>query len=216
MTPFPLGFKQLPDPRDARFPLGAIMKEPATIPIAKVWSPAPVNDQGDTSGCVGYSTHKFLGSEPMLQDTSALSPMDIYDDARENDEWPTGKETDSGTSVRAGLEVLRRHGLIEAYYWADGADQIMEYLLKFGPLVFGTNWYEGMFYPDADGMIHPTGKLVGGHAYFVYAGNWQDKTVTLRNSWSLTWGKSGDAIISLSDVEKLMQNGGVAAAVIEP
>lgn len=215
-TPFQLGFKQLPDPRDALYPLGAIMKETATIPISKVWSPGPVTDQGDESSCVGHSTFKLLTSEPVLQDPGIISPSFIYDEARENDEWPTGKETDSGTSVRAGLEVLRRHGLIEAYYWADGAEQILEYLLKFGPLIFGTNWYSDMFHPDSNGMLRVSGSLAGGHSYLVYAGSWQDRTVTLRNSWSESWGKSGDAIMSLADVDNLMRMGGVAAAVIEP
>lgn len=214
-TPFKLGFRQLPDPRDALYPLSMAMGEQATVPISKVWSPGPVTDQGDESSCVGHSTFKLMTSEPVLQDPGIISPAFIYDEARENDEWPTGKETDSGTSVRAGLEVLRRHGRIENYYWADGAEQILEYLLKFGPLVFGTNWYSDMFSPDSNGMLRVSGTLAGGHAYLVYAGSWQDKTVTLRNSWGPTWGKFGDAKMSLVDVAKLMQLGGVAAAVSE-
>lgn len=215
MTHPKLGFRQLPDPRDALYPLGAIMKETATIPVSKVWSPAPVNNQGDTSGCVGFSVHKLLGSEPMIQDTSILSPMDIYDEARENDEWPTGKETDSGTSVRAGLEVLRRHGLITAYFWGSNIDEVVQFLLTTGPVVLGVDWYNDCFSPNAKGVIHPTGGIVGGHAIFCYAADWNEKYVTLRNSWGPSWGRDGDCLLSFDDLDWLLRTG-VAAAVREP
>lgn len=212
MTPFPLGFRQLPDERDARYPLSDLMAGAGKRPVSKKWLPGEVLDQGRTSSCVGHACWQLLASEPTMC-LSNLSPYDIYGEARKIDEFPG--DADTGTSVRAGLNVLRNHGGIRAYYWAQGIDDAVEYLLKLGPLVLGIRWADSMFSPDAKGVIHPVGRGGGGHAIFAYAADWKGKFVTLRNSWNATWGKRGDCKISFTDLDKLLREGGVAAAVEE-
>lgn len=213
-APYRLGYKQKEDPRDARYPLAALMGAPVSIPVSKAWLPGGVLDQKQTSSCVGHACYQLLSSEPVLQEV-LLSPMDIYDEARRIDEWADNDDVDEGTSIRAGLNVLRRHGLIQEYYWADGVVQAPEYMLKFGPLVFGTDWTEGMFEPDARGIIRPTGRSAGGHAWFAYACHWQDRYITGMSSWGPDWGIGGSFKISLYDLEELFKRGGTAAAVIE-
>lgn len=216
--PFKLGYKQKSDPRDARYPLSALMavSPPVTQPVSKVWKPGDVNNQGDTNGCVGFSCFKFQTSEPYVLTPPLLTAEQIYAEARDNDEWTeTGSETDSGTSVRAGLNVLRRHGVIDSFYWADSADEVFDFVLKYGPVVLGTPWYEGFFHPDAAGFIHMTGMEVGGHAWFAYACDWKERALTFRNSWTEDWGRSGDARISLNDLRELFNRGATAAAVLE-
>lgn len=213
-APYRLGYKQKEDPRDARYPLSALMGAPTSIPVSKAWRPGAVSDQKQTSSCVGHACFQLLTSEPVLQEV-LLSPMDIYDEARRIDEWADNDDVDEGTSVRAGLNVLRRHGLIQEFYWAESADEALEYLLKFGPLVFGTAWTEGMFYPSSDGIIRPTGRTSGGHAWFGYAGQWQDRFLTGMSSWGPDFGIGGSFRISLYDLEELFKRGGTAAAVIE-
>lgn len=218
MTIFPLGHKQKPDDRDRNFPLSALMAAAPQVgtPVSKVWKPGPVTDQTTTNGCVGHATYKLLTSEPILAQPGILSPELIYAEARDNDEWEeTGSETDGGTSVRAGLEVLRRHGLAKAYFWAESGDECMEYLLKYGPLVLGIPWFSDMFEPDGNGIIRPGGIEEGGHAILCYAAQLQWDLFTLRNSWTENWGKGGDCMISRTDLTQLLANGGVAAAVLE-
>lgn len=209
-----LGFRQKHDPRDAHYPLTKLMGTPVEIPISKAWRPGPTLDQKQTSSCVGQSCFQFQVSEPMLKPTT-LGPFDIYNQARLIDEWDDNDTSDTGTSVRAGLNVLRNHGIIRNYFWAESADQAMEFLLKRGPLVFGTDWTESMFHPDAGHTIRPIGRVVGGHAWFAYAGQWEEKFITGLTSWGDSFGHNGSFRISLYDIDELFKRGGCAAAVQE-
>lgn len=212
-----LGYRQLPDPRDAGFPLSSAMRGKAGLPFSKVWKPGDHQNQLDTNGCVGFSTYQYQASEPITKEPM-LSALQIYAEARKNDEFPG--EGDEGTSVRAGLEVLKAHRIISAYYWAEGAADAIEYMLRKpseggGPLVLGIRWTDSMFNPDANGFVKPAGRTGGGHAIFCYAAHWKGKYVTLRNSWGKEWGKKGDCRLAFTDLDRLLQEGGVAAGVIE-
>lgn len=213
--PHKLGFRQLPDERDKHYPLSKLMGVGVEVPISKAWKPGPTLDQRNTSSCVGHSCWQFQASEPIVK-AAVLTPFDIYDEARLIDEWPDNDFEDAGTSVRAGLNVLKNHGVIQNYYWAESADQALEYMLKYGPLVFGTDWTESMFYPTAEQVIRPTGKVVGGHAWFAWAGQWDEKFITGLTSWGPDFGYNGSFKLSLYDIDELFKRGGCAAAVTEP
>jgi hypothetical protein len=77
-----------------------------------------------------------------------------------------------------------------------------------GPAVIGVNWYEGMFSPDKDGFIKPTGFLGGGHAVMIKAVNIRKQIFTIRNSWGRNWGKNGDCYITFNDLHELMRQRG--------
>jgi hypothetical protein len=95
-----------------------------------------------------------------------------------------------------------------------------------GPAVLGINWHEGMWHPDADGFIHPTGSVVGGHAILARAVRivWrnghgpatmdnvdvQKSYVTLRNSWGRDWGLGGDCRITVLELNALLRDNGEA------
>jgi hypothetical protein len=220
MTPFATGFKQLPDDGDKAFPLSRLMGVRAEDRvISKVWKPARVTDQGSESSCVGHSCWKLLGSEPFVNPAQdSITPSRIYVEARNVDEWQ-GTDYD-GTSIRAGLSVLKSHGLIQAYYHAEGFDDALEYLLKRGeaggPLVLGIRWPDSMFYPDTRGVIRSVGKGGGGHAVLAYAANWDAHMVTIRNSWGEDWGIDGDCLLSFDDLKMLLsEEGSACAAVVE-
>lgn len=219
MTSFATGFKQLPDDRDKAFPLSRLMGAPVEHVISKVWKPARVTNQGDESSCVGHACWKLLESEPFVSPHSHLiTPSYIYVEAKKVDEWQ-GVDYD-GTSIRAGLSVLKREGLIQAYYHAEGFDDALEYLLKRGevggPLVLGLRWTDSMFYPDTKGVIRPEGSGGGGHAVLAYAANWDARMVTIRNSWGESWSVGGDCLISFDDLEMLLsEDGSACAAVLE-
>jgi hypothetical protein len=215
MTPYRLGFRQKPDERDDRFPLSELMGASVSHPISKAWRPGRTLDQGRTSSCVGHACWQLQASEPLVLDPPPLSPFDIYGEARKIDEWTDNDDRDEGTSVRAGLNVLKRAGIITSYYWAQSADQCLEYLLKFGPLVFGTDWTQGMMEPDAQSVIRPTGRSHGGHAWFAYAGQWEAGWITGLTSWGDSFGSRGSFKVSRYDIDELFKRGGCAAAVVE-
>lgn len=215
MTPFPLGFRQLHDERDNLFPLSMAMRAVAETPISKVWRAGPHVNQGQTNGCVGFSCFQFQQSEPVLTpEEFRLTPEAIYLEARRNDEWPG--EADEGTSVRAGLDTLKRHGIIGSYFWGDDWQECVEFLLSTGPLVLGVNWYRQFFDPDSNGVISIGGPVDGGHAIFCHAADWTNKFITLRNSWGESWGQGGDCLLAFEDFDRLLKDGGVCAACTEP
>lgn len=214
--PFKLGYRQLPDERDKLFPLSSVMKAVDETPVSKVWKVGPHVDQKQTNGCVGFSCFQFLQSEPVLTpESNRLSPEEIYFEARRTDEFPG--EADEGTSVRAGLDTLQRHGLISAYHWGRDWQESIEFMLTTGPLVLGINWYRQLFDPDPQGIISIGGPIDGGHAIFCYGANWTEKLITLRNSWGKSWGPvGGDCMMTFDTFDRLLQDGGVCAAVVEP
>lgn len=211
--PFPTGYRQKPDPRDKAFPLSSLMKAGDTKPVSKVWKPGPVRDQGNIGACVGFSCWQFLASEPTLHTNAEdISPFHIYGEARKIDEFPD--DMGDGTSVRAGLDVLRNMGAIRAYYWAQDAAQVLEYLLTIGPAVLGIRWTSSMFYPDAQGVIAPKGSGGGGHAIFAHSANWKSQYITLRNSWGTGWGKAGECKIHVHHLDMLLKEEGACAAAV--
>lgn len=212
--PFPTGFKQLADPRDDAFPLDVLlMAAPKTKPVSKAWKLGPNTNQGSESSCVGHACWNRLTSEPVPQSPPPrLTPSLIYTEAQKIDEW--GGEDYEGTSVRAGLRVLKSMGLVKAFYWAQSVDQVVEYLLKMGPLVTGLRWTNSMMSP-VNGIIRPKGGGGSGHATLFHSANWKDQMISGRNSWGKTWGRGGDFAISFQDVDLLLKEGGVAAACIE-
>jgi hypothetical protein len=216
MSDLHLGFRQLPNPKDDNFKLSKIMAAEPVMHLSKSWRRGDTLDQKHTSACVGFSSFQFQVSEPFIK-SPKMSPEEIYWWARNNDEFPGN--ADEGTSIRAGLECLRVHGIISNYYWAESAEQALEYLLRFGPLIFGTDWTEHMFTPNENGVIHPTGRSVGGHAWFAHAGRWNSSThagrITGLTSWGPDYGFNGDFELSLTDIDELFKRGGVAAAVVE-
>lgn len=215
-TPCTNGYRQLPDERDKLFPLGALMDFPEPHPVSKVWKSGDVLDQADTNSCVGHACYQLQVSEPMVRSNPPLSPFDIYNQARLIDEWGDNDDVDAGTSIRAGLNVLKNNGVIRGYYWGFDVQQVLDYLLLYGPLVFGTRWPNSMMNVDGDGFVHPEGRGGGGHAYFAHSASWKNKTVTFRNSWGEGWGKNGDFRMSFNDVEKLLkEDGACCAAVVE-
>jgi len=72
---------------------------------------------------------------------------------------------------------------------------------------------EGMYTPDADNMIRPTGEVVGGHAYLGLG--LTPKGYAIKNSWGSQWGDNGVAYISLDDFQNIFRYGGEAMTAVE-
>lgn len=210
---FGKGFHQLRDDRDAAFPLFRMLGEAEPGELhSKVWSTGSTLDQGQSNSCVGQTMRQLLNSQP-FQQLDGPDAFEIYDEARDNDEFPPGTE---GTSLRAGLEVLRRRKMIVRYYWAKSAQEIAHYLAKYGPVPVGTPWLAGMNHPSKSAaIIRAMGNDTGGHAYLFYGVNFENGYLYGINSWGPVFGAGGRFKISLEDVDKLLRMGGVAAGVQE-
>jgi hypothetical protein len=64
--------------------------------------------------------------------------------------------------------------------------------------------HNSMFDPDADGFIHPSGSLAGGHAILLDGRNRTQKKNRLKNSWGRGWGDSGFCWLADEDLQYLL------------
>lgn len=215
-----LGRKFKKDERDKAFPMKSLLLKESGRTF-KYWCPNMWwGDQGDTPHCVGYSWTHWLAAGPKtqpqaraLRDGKPADPSNIYKMAQKVDEW-YGEGYD-GTSVRAGAKVLKSHGYIESYHWAWTVEEVVQALLTLGPVVVGTNWTMGMFYPDDEGIIKPSGNVASGHAYLLDGINTNKGLIRIKNSWGREWGRNGFAYISLDDMNTLIQANGEACIATE-
>jgi len=185
-----------------------------------------VLDQGSEGSCVGHGSAHALMSDPI-----AHSWLDhplayrIYEGARRRDEW--AGEDYEGTSVLGGCQYLKDARMIEKYLWCLSAVQVAFMIgVKRRAVIMGCDWYNGMWDTDANGFIHPTGGIVGGHCVDVDECrvawldrsqphdnanfDWLNTYVGGPNSWGPDWGVGGRWKMSLIDFAKLVPGGDFA------
>lgn len=179
--------------------------------------------------CVGFGWSHELSATPSVVPTLAPGALSIYNRAKQLDQWE-GENYD-GTSVLAGAKAVSelRNNVgtpyISEYRWAFGLQDLLLSLAHNGPVVLGLNWFNNMFDTDANGYLHPTGGLAGGHCLLAigvvivsaitYPTSLDeidlDKSyVVLHNSWGKDWGQAGRAKVTLRDMAFLLSQEGEA------
>lgn len=218
-----LGRLYVPDNRDKGYPMrglfSAMHPEDVGVYYRYWWPQGWWGDQGARPHCVAYSWTHWLEDGPVTQRPKTagagpcVDPEVVYSEAQKVDMWEG--EAYEGTSVRAGAKILQSFGFITNYYWASSLADVVMALLTKGPVVVGTDWYDGMFETDSEGFIHATGPASGGHAYLLNGVNIKRKVFRVKNSWGRSWGNNGHAWISFDDMAKLMDNYGEACLATE-
>lgn len=218
-TPFPLGRSIVwHDPRNRAF---AALPQLLDLPDRnRTWYSPDVFDQLGSS-CTMQSAVGVCRTGPCRKlfaphwlgfDTEA-ERHDAYLRSQAFDPW-TGAEPDyEGTSTDAAFIVLRADGAIKAWKWLFGFHEVKQWVMHFGPVSVGTNWYEGMFHPDASGFIRPTGPVSGGHAWRIVGYSKARHAFRLVNSWGKGWGQNGRAWIHEDDLGRLLAEQGEAVTV---
>ena len=171
-------------------------------------------NQGSTPQCVGYAWAHWVEDGPVEHGgiPPIIPPQIIYSEAQKIDEWPG--ENYNGTSVRAGVKYLQNTNKVLSYYWAYDVNTLIDTVFRLGPVVVGTYWYSGMFYPDSNGVIRISGGIAGGHAYVINGVDKTNQLFRIKNSWGQSWGKQGHAYISFNDMSRLISmNGEICLAV---
>lgn len=214
MTPKEFGLGRNPSIIDGRdYKLAAFMpSDLGDLSGSNLW---PFNgallDQGDQGHCTGFGGGNFEINDPVNTPCTNAEAHRLYYLCKDFDGEP-GAE--NGSTVRSIAKVLRSLGRISNYAFAVSTDEISYWLLHNGPVIVGTEWYEGMFLPDADNVIHPTGQLAGGHCFLLNA-VCANQTYQIHNSWGDRWGVHGEALISVTDFAALFEYGGEALAAVE-
>lgn len=152
--------------------------------------------------CTGFAAAHCLNAEParaLVRPEPTLTEahaFDFYRGGSRLDPWPGAWEPeDTGSSGLAVCQHLRNIGRIPRYEWAFGFQHGLE-VISYAALMQGTYWPEGMFHPDADGRVRPTGPDAGGHEYLWAGVEVRSKLTPSQNrSWFLNswgrWGKDG-------------------------
>lgn len=195
------------DGRDRNYAMNGLPRRGMT---RRYWSRQWLGDQAESSHCVGYAFAHWMTTPPVVR---WLDPVGVYNFAKHVDEWQG--ESYEGTSVRAGAKVLQKLGLIAEYRWAWDVEFVADALLELGPVVVGTSWFAGMMIPNSDNVIFPSEAKLGGHAYLLDGVDIEKRLFRLTNSWGKDWGHNGRAVISFSDFEVLLADGGEACILFE-
>ncbi|WP_448333500.1 hypothetical protein [Streptomyces sp. DSM 41534] len=152
-----------------------------------------------------------------LVDATAAEEWAIrfYADATTADEWMdyTWPAQDCGSSGLGVAKALHRRGLIDQYGHATTAEELCRDL-QTGPVLMGMPWKQAFFDPDSNGFIDHASDWAsspdaGGHEVCIVAledvalkgtGALMPEHTVLRfrNSWSPSWGDSGDGRMYLT------------------
>jgi hypothetical protein len=120
-------------------------------------------------------------------------------------EWPPD---DTGSSGLASAKAAQGLGLGGEYLHVfNGADGVVQLIQEGHVVSVGTAWYEDMFYPDAHGIIEPTGKVAGGHQYAARGYHKRSDLVTIRCWWGTDF---RDVRIKREHLNELILDGGDA------
>lgn len=171
----------------------------------------PILDQGQTGSCTGNAAAQCLNTKPFKKGGRVFREPDalrFYGKATQLDGFPgTYPPDDTGSSGLAVAKALQQEGLIRAYNHAFGLDHVVGALM-ITPGITGTAWHESMFYPDADGFVHPDGNEVGGHEYLLFGVDPDKEVLTFLNSWSRLWGINGRFYMKFDDYDALLKSQG--------
>jgi hypothetical protein len=181
----------------------------------------PIFDQGSLGSCTGnaavgciatglfYDTITDL-DVPEIRTLDEAAAVYVYGAATSVDPFPgTYPPQDTGSDGLSVAKVLQRVGAISGYEHAFGIDQALAALMTV-PLIVGTTWLSGMYEPDAEGIVHPTGTVEGGHEYVMDSYNADRHLIGFTNSWGPYWGQRGRFFMEAHEFGNLLADNGDA------
>lgn len=194
---------------------------PASTGDSWAYTGATILDQGAEGECGGYGsvTRALCEPKPIVWNPNMGTESEgslqerVYLQALKNDGWNGQGSPDeqAGASPDAIAKANVQLGIATAYHWCFGEPDVRA-ALALGPVDLAIPWTEGMFTPDANGIIHATGAVAGGHWITCHALDPATNLYELVQTWGPGWGRSGYAKISATDLATLLKQQGQAAS----
>jgi hypothetical protein len=217
LSPAPAPPAPGPAPQPTPAPTPAPQPSPTPAPPAPVadvvWTDADqVLDQGQTGHCVGFGWAGWGDTLPVDDRYTNPDGDAIYEEAKVIDGEPN---QENGSTVRSGAKAIQNRGRLKTYAFAASIDEVRAWLDGHGPVVFGTDWDQPMFTPDANGFVHPDGNVAGGHCYVCVGDLVSEGALLFQNSWGASWGAAGRFRMTYADAAALLARQGEACAAVE-
>jgi len=230
-----LGRLRATDERNKLHPMARHLAAPgAPLPIRKTWTfKGPmVLDQGGSGTCTGHAGVHFIHAAP-LSHKAFLDPYALYREAVLLDEYTdndgdancVGAACQAGSSGTGIAKALAKRDLIQAeYVWGSTSREAIEWVLTRGPVMMGSNWYDGMFNPTLEGFvkIKPNDTIAGGHEYVIRGVDQRRAVAELVNSWGTRWNggtgkkcRAGFFLMDFETLERLFSEDGDAVSCLE-
>jgi hypothetical protein len=183
----------------------------------------PVLDQGNVGSCTGNAGIGCLGTDPYFNSVprSEVYTLDepgalrLYSAAEVIDGSGPYPPNDNGSYGLSIAKALANAGMISSYQHTFTLDDALKALSVY-PIMVGMNWYSGMFYPQADGRIIPSGRIMGGHEVEASEIDAENQRVWFWNSWGESWGLKGRFYLTFTDFGKLLSQRGDVVVLIPP
>jgi hypothetical protein len=95
--------------------------------------------------------------------------------------WPPDDTGSSGLASAKAAQQLKIGGDYQHVF--NGADGVVQQIMLGKVVSVGTKWYNGMFEPNAQHVIEPSGDLAGGHQYSAHRYDAKNDRVMIRCWW---------------------------------
>lgn len=179
----------------------------------------PVLDQGNYGTCVGNGCAQWGNTLPIDDKFNETIARQIYYEATILDGSPDNPDASGGgqqgATVKSGVIALKNRARLNAYAVTTQLSTIDTWLQTKGPIIVGTDWYNDMFTPDANGFIKPTGSYAGGHCFLLKGYVPSKGGYEFLNSWGSGWGVGGRFYMKTADWSSLLVNAGEAWTAVE-
>lgn len=223
-----LGRHVAQDPKSKNFPA------PESATIFSVNHAIPTDlplDQGNLGSCTGNAMTGMLVTEPFITNTLRVSggrllneddAVHLYGQATRLDHYKgVYPPNDTGSSGLAVCKAAQKDGYLNGYAWCFGLEHAVRTLVL-QPCIAGTEWLSGMDSPDANGVVHVTGNVRGGHEYLLcelvianeHGGNIPQlladpaNLIGAENSWGPAFAKGGRFYIPIPEFGQLLKSHG--------
>lgn len=196
------------DEQSRAYPVRAMFTPAPAVRRKRIWTPRfePL-DQGEEGECVAFANSSELAATPWRHTVTNESARALFQAIRVTDQ-AMGNHFPEGASVLAGAKTCQAQGLIDSYRWAFGIDDVIETLLRRGPIILGIDWFESMYTTEEGGLVRIGGAHVGGHGIMAN-GFWPNHplfgdVVAWINTWGLKYGINGMGLIKVADLKWLL------------